>query len=100
MFGVKRFNFYLFGHSFELATDQKSLLSLFNEHQPTSPKASAQIRRWSLLLAAYEYTLVLCRTEAHSNADAISRLPLSTVLAEVPTPPMLVLLWQSVGIQQ
>ena len=43
------------------------------------------------MLEAYEYTVVFRRTEAHSNANALSRLPLSTVLAEVPTPPELVL---------
>ena len=64
----------------------------FNEHRSTSPQASARIRRWSLLLAAYEYALVFRKTEAHSNADALSRLPLPTVPAEVPTPPELVLL--------
>ena len=92
MFGVKRFHSYLFGHPFELVTNHKPLLALFKEHQSTSPQASARIRRWSLLLAAYEYTLVFCKTEAHSNADALSWLPLPTVLAEVLTPPELVLL--------
>ena len=92
VFGVKRFHSYLFGHSFKLVTDHKPLLALFNEHRSTSPQASARIRRWSLLLAAYEYALVFRKTEAHSNADALSRLPLPTVPAEVPTPPELVLL--------
>ena len=44
------------------------------------------------MLAAYEYTLVFRGTEAHSNADALCRLPLSIVPAEVPTPPELVLM--------
>ena len=60
----------------------------------TSPQASARIHQWSLLLAAYEYTLVFRKTEAHSNADTLSRLPLPTVPAEVPTPPELVLLME------
>ena len=59
IFGVKKFHSYLFGHSFELVTDHKPLLTLLNEHKATSPQASARIRHWSLILAAYEYTINL-----------------------------------------
>ena len=92
MFGVKCFHSHLFGHPFEFVTDHKPVLALFNEDRYTSPQASAWIHWWSLLLAAYEYILVIHQTEAHSNADALSRLPLPTVPAEVPTPAELVLL--------
>ena len=92
VFEVKRFHLYLFGPHFSLVTDHKPLLALFNEHRSTSPM-SAWIKRWSLLLAAYKYTLVFCKTEAHSNAAA-SRLPLCTVPAQVVTPPELVLLME------
>ena len=36
VFGVKHFHSYLFGHPFELVTDHKPLLPLFNEHLPPS----------------------------------------------------------------
>ena len=92
VYGVKHFHAYLFGHSFELVTDHQPLLALLNEKKPTSPQASARIRRWSLFLSAYEYTLVFRKTEAHGNADALSRLPLLEVPAQTQTPPELVLL--------
>ena len=92
VYGVKHFHAYLFGHSFELVTDHQPLLALLNEKKPTSPQASARIRRWSLFLSAYEYTSVFCKTEAHGNADALSRLPLLEVPAQTQTPPELVLL--------
>ena len=41
IYGVKHFHSYLFSHSFDLITDHKSLLTLFHEHNPTSPQASA-----------------------------------------------------------
>ena len=92
IFGVKRFYQYLIGHKFELWTDHKSLLALLNEHRSTSPQASARIRRWSLFLAAYKYSIKFRDTTAHANADALSRLPLPTT-PEVPIlPPELVLL--------
>ena len=92
VFGVRRFHSYLFGHHFELYTDHQPLLALLNEHRPTSPQASARVRRWALLLSTYEYTLRFRNTRAHANADALSRLPLPIVPEQVPTPPELVLL--------
>ena len=92
VFGVKHFYSYLFGHPFELVTDHKPLLGLLGENKPTSPQASARIRRWALYLSMFEYTLKFRRTTAHCNADALSRLPLPVEPAIIQTPPELVLL--------
>ena len=70
IFGVKRFHSYLYGRSLDLVTDHKPLLALMGEHRPTSPQASARVKRWSLLLSAYEYKLVFRSTQFHQNADA------------------------------
>ena len=86
IFGVTKFHSYLFGHPFDLVTDHKPLLALMNEHKPTSPQASARVRRWSLLLSAYEYSLKFRCTNDHSNADALSRVPLREVPAQTETP--------------
>ena len=94
VFGVNKFHFYLLGHSFELITDYKPLITLFHQHKPTSCQASAHIRRWSLQLAAYEYTITFRGTKLHGNADTLSRLPLPNAPAEVPMEPELVLLLQ------
>ena len=92
VFGVQHFHSYLFGHHFELVTDHQPLLALLHEHRPTSMQASARIRRWSLLLSAYEYTIRFRNTHAHGNADALSRLPLPDTQKESKNPPELVLL--------
>ena len=92
VFGVKHFYSYLFGHSFELITDHKPLLGLLGENKSMSPQASARIRRWALYFSLFEYTLHFKRTSAHSNADALSRLPLPIEPAIAKTPPELVLL--------
>ena len=94
VFGIKRFHAYLFGHSFELVTDHKPLLALLNQHKSTSEQASARIRRWSLFMATYEYTIRFRKTEEHGNADALSRLPLPVTPSDVPTPAELVLLME------
>lgn len=92
VFGIKRFYSYLFGHSFTLITDHKPLLSLLNGQKPTYAQASARIRRWSLYMSMFEYTMEFRNTTAHANADALSRLPLPVVPAIPQTPPELVLL--------
>ena len=92
VFGIKKFHSYVFGHPFEVITDHKPLLGLLREDCATSPQASARIKRWSLFLSSYEYTLVFRKTSAHANADALSRLPLLVEPATTQTPPELVLL--------
>ena len=94
VFGVKKFHSYLFRHPFKLVTDHKPLLTLLSEYKAISPQASARVRRWSLVLSAYEYTIVFRRTEEHGNADALSRLPLPVVPARTEIPPELVLLME------
>ena len=89
VFGVKRFHSYLFGHPFELLTDNQPLTTLLNECRATSPQASAHIKRWFLFLENYEYTIRFRKTQAHGNADALSRLPRPTA---PPMPAELVLL--------
>ena len=77
---------YLLGHHFSLVTDHKPLWPCSTNINPR-------------LLAAYEYTLVFRKTEAHSNMDALSRLSLSTVPAQVPAPLELALLMEHLAPQ-
>ena len=77
VFGVKRFHSFLYVHHFELVTYHQSLLALLHEHCQTSAQASAHIRRWLLLLSAYEYKFTFQKTQEHQNADALSRLPVT-----------------------
>lgn len=92
VFGVQRFHSYLYGHRFELVTDHKPLLTLFNEKKSIPPQASGRIQRWALKLAAYEYSIGCRSTKQHANADAMSRLPLEGASLESRTLPELVLM--------
>ena len=94
VFGVKRFHSYLYGHSFTLITDHKPLLGLLGELKSIPVQASARIQRWALTLTAYEYTFSYRASEKHTNADAMSRLPLQQAPASVPVPEEVVLLME------
>lgn len=76
MFGIQRFHKYLYGRRFVICTDHKPLLSLFNEMKAVPQMASPRIQHWAVTLTAYEYDIVYKPGKHHSNADALSRLPL------------------------
>ena len=48
--------------------------------------ASARLQRWSLILGAYSYKIKYKPGQHHSNADALSRLPLPKSPTSIPTP--------------
>ena len=87
IFSITKFHTYLYGHKFMLVTDHKPLLRLFKEHKTISQQASGRIQRWALTLAAYEYTIAFRPTAAHSNADALSHLPMQGQEEQVPLVP-------------
>ena len=52
IFGIRKFHQYVAGRQFEIHTDHKPLMYLFEENRSISHFASARIQRWSLMLAA------------------------------------------------
>ena len=94
VFGVKHFHCYLYGRTFTLITDHQPLLSLFSASRAVPAQASGRIQRWALTLAMYEYTIVHRKSSQHVNADALSRLPLPTVISHTPQPAEIILLME------
>lgn len=64
------------GRHFTLLTDHKPLITLMGEHKPVPQLASARIKRWSLLLAAYNYTIEFIPGKQNVYADFLSRRPI------------------------
>jgi len=76
VFGVKKFHQYLYGRSFILITDHQPLTTILGPKKGIPSLAAARLQRWALLLSAYQYTIQYKTSQAHSNADCLSRLPL------------------------
>ena len=95
VFGVTRFQEYIYGRHFTLVSDHKPLQTLFNERNGVSEMASARIQRWALKLSGYHYTFRHKPGIMNGNADGLSRLPLRgqpDVLEESPPPEVVSLL--------
>ena len=82
IFGVNHFRSFLYGDHFSLIMNKP----LHTGNKPVPVQTSGRIQCWALTLASFEYTLEFRTTSQHSNADALSRLPLSEAPTEVPTP--------------
>ena len=86
VYGVRIFHQYLYGRRFELRTDHKPLVYIFNPSKATSTMASGRVQRWALTLGAYQYTITFLKGSENSTADAVSRLPLPEMRTEPPKP--------------
>ena len=95
IFGVNPFRSLIFiWTSFFTYYRQQTTSIIIYRNKVVPVQASGRIQRWALTLASFEYTLYFRNTSQHSNADALSRLPLPEAPTEVPNPAELVLLIQ------
>jgi transposase InsO family protein len=77
IYGVKKFHQYLAGRIFELNTDHRPLLTIFNPTKPLPVATANRLQRWAMFLMTYTYNIHFKPTQAHANADALSRLPIA-----------------------
>ena len=94
VYGVRKFHQYLYGRKFELRTDHKPLVYIFNPGKPISAMASGRIQRWALTLGAHQYTIKFQKGTENCTADAVSRLPLPETRTEPPKPAEVVYLME------
>uniref|UniRef100_A0A5S6QK83 RNA-directed DNA polymerase n=1 Tax=Trichuris muris TaxID=70415 RepID=A0A5S6QK83_TRIMR len=76
VFGVKKFHRYLYGRHFELLTDHKPLVSIFNPSKALPVMTAQRLQRWAITLMAYSFNIKYKSGAQHNNADALSRLPM------------------------
>lgn len=76
VWGVKYFRPYLYGRKFNIVTDHKPLVWLFNAKDPSS-----KIVRWRLRLEEYDYEILYKKGTSNTNADALSRIEINECLA-------------------
>ncbi|XP_054287577.1 uncharacterized protein K02A2.6-like [Macrosteles quadrilineatus] len=80
VFGVTRFEQYLYGRHFEVRTDHKALVKVFGEHDSIPKVVSNRIARWALTLSAYDYSINYQQGKDNKTADLLSRFPLQNTI--------------------
>ena len=76
-FGVIKFCEYLLGRHFKLLTDHELLITLLVKNKSVPHLATARIKRWSLLLAVYDYALEFLSGKDNVYANVLSRKPIN-----------------------
>ncbi|MCG8032935.1 MAG: DDE-type integrase/transposase/recombinase [Candidatus Thiodiazotropha taylori] len=75
---VKKFHAYLFGRKFMLLTDHQPLTSIFSPSKSIPVTTAARLQRYALFLSGFNYDIEYKSTKSHTNADGLSRLPVSS----------------------
>ena len=75
IFGIRKFQQFLYGRRFTLLTDQQPLTLLFGSKKAIPAVAASRIQRWTIQLSAYQYDIKYRKSKQNANANALSRLP-------------------------
>lgn len=75
IFGVFKFNQYLYGRKFTLVCDNKHLIAIFNPAKGILQFSANRLRRWAVILTNNNYDVKYVKSE-NNLADGLSRLPI------------------------
>ena len=76
VWAVKKFFHYLCGRKFTLITDHQPLKFIFNPSKGIPAMSAARQQRYAIFLSGFNYDIEYRNSQAHANADGLSRLPL------------------------
>lgn len=85
--GVKKFHYFLYGHTFTLVIDHQPLLGLFNRLKVSPEILFPRMFRCSQMLHAYNFTIIHRSGKKIQNAGALSCISISTPDCDVPSSP-------------
>lgn len=79
IFGIKRFQLYLYGRKFTLVTDHQPLSRIFGPKSSVPPLAAARLQRWAVLLSGYNFGITFKNSADNTSADFFSRFPVQSL---------------------
>ena len=78
VWGIRKFNHYLYGRRFTLVTDHQPLTAILHPEKGIPAMMTAHMQRYALQLAAHVYEIKYIISAKHDNADGLSRLHMAT----------------------
>ncbi|XP_022779630.1 uncharacterized protein K02A2.6-like [Stylophora pistillata] len=87
IFGIKRFQLYLYGRKLTLVTDHQPLTRIFGPKSKVPPLAAARLQRWAVLLPGYDFDITFKTSADNANTDFFSRFPLQSLPDDEPLDP-------------
>ncbi|XP_071635762.1 retrovirus-related Pol polyprotein from transposon 17.6 isoform X1 [Temnothorax longispinosus] len=76
IFGIKKFYQFLHGGHFTLITDHRPLVQIFSPQKGLPICSAMRMQHYALFLRGFNYSIKYRKSEAHANADCLSRLPI------------------------
>lgn len=77
IFAIKKFYQYLFGNHFVLYTDHRPLIQIFAPGKGLPAHSALRMQHYAVFLQGFSYEIKYKNTKQHSNADGLSRLPIT-----------------------
>ena len=74
VWGIRKFNHYLYGRRFTLVTHHQPLTAIFHPEKGIPAMTAARMQRYALQLAAHDYEIKYRTSAKHGNADGLSRV--------------------------
>lgn len=75
IYGLDKFNEYLYGIKFTIVTDHKPLWYIFHPNKGIPQFSANRLRRWAVILSNYDYHIEYVKSD-RNIADSLSRLPM------------------------
>ena len=79
IFGVIKFRLFVLGRRFLLQTDHKPLTKICNEHETLPQLVSNRIKKWTMILKAYNYKISHIAGKDNVIADFLSCKPINSI---------------------
>ncbi|BES95665.1 Hypothetical Protein NTJ_08473 [Nesidiocoris tenuis] len=84
--GVTHFKDFLFARRFQIVTDSKPLMFIYNSKKGIPVYAANRVQRWAYLLSLYEFEISYTKSE-NNIADFLSRIKTGLVSSEAGSKP-------------
>lgn len=76
VFALTKFAKYIFGKKITVVTDNKPLVSIFNQKKGIPPLAAARLQKYAYAISIFDFDIVYRKGKKIPEADALSRLPI------------------------